>query len=74
MEKLAEAASTVDSLSQDANQQRILLGKKQSEAEEALQRITASMAQAADRRHEVEDLQQKLSVEEVYCKSKSQIA
>ncbi|GMH35100.1 hypothetical protein BSKO_02968 [Bryopsis sp. KO-2023] len=65
LEKLAEASATVDVLSQEASSQRVLLGQKQEEAEDALQRITASMAQAADRRREVEDLQKKLSIEEI---------
>ncbi len=43
--KLAEAEGTVDTLSKAADQQRQLLQVKQAEAEEALQRITKSMAQ-----------------------------
>lgn len=65
LEKLAEAEKTVDTLSQTATDQRKQLGKKQIDAENSLQRITSSMARAADRRREVEDLQNKLSAEEV---------
>jgi hypothetical protein len=65
LDKLAEASTTVDVLSRDADRQRTLLRTKQAEAEEALTRITASMEQAADRRKEVEVLRARLAAEEV---------
>ena len=65
LSKLAEAASTVDQLSKEAQQQRVLLQRKQTEAEQALQGITAAMAQASAHRQEVSVLQQQLGSDQV---------
>mmetsp|Transcript_9476 Transcript_9476/g.27062 ORF Transcript_9476/g.27062 Transcript_9476/m.27062 type:complete len:1740 (-) Transcript_9476:175-5394(-) len=62
--KLAEAEGTVDSLSREANVQQQELGKKEHEANEAMQHITVSIAEASERRKEVEQLQVKLAAEE----------
>jgi hypothetical protein len=60
LQKLSEAAATVDGLSRRAETQRAALTRKQAEADAALTRITASMEQAADRRKEVEVLRARL--------------
>ncbi len=65
LSKLAEAEAAVDGLSREAEVQRSLLRTKQSEADQALGDITASMQQATERRREVEDLTGKLQREEV---------
>jgi dynein heavy chain 2 len=54
----------VAELSQQAGEQQILLAEKQEQADEALQRITVSMAAASERKREVETLQVKLGKEE----------
>lgn len=63
--KLAEAATTVDSLSQEAGQQRSLLKSKQVEAERALQGITVAMESAGSHRQEVSVLQKQLALDQV---------
>ena len=64
LSKLAEAEATVDTLSREANDQQQELGRKESEANEAMQRITVSIGEASERRKEVESLQSRLAVEE----------
>ncbi|KAF6261448.1 ATP-binding dynein motor region D5-domain-containing protein [Scenedesmus sp. NREL 46B-D3] len=61
LDRLAEAAGTVDELSQQAEAQRTLLATKQGEADAALGNIQSSMEVAADRRREVEQLRQQLA-------------
>ena len=63
--KLAEAAATVDTLSQEAGQQRSLLKSKQMEAERALQGITVAMESAGSHRQEVSVLQKQLALDQV---------
>ena len=62
--KLEEAAEAVSQLSEQAVEQQKLLAEKQEQADEALQRITVSMAAASERKKEVEILQEKLGKEE----------
>ncbi len=64
LDKLQEAATTVDTLSRQAQSQRALLVQKQSEADEAMSSIQASMGQAAERRREVEVLRGRLHEDE----------
>ncbi|KXZ45909.1 DHC7 protein [Gonium pectorale] len=68
--KLAEAAKTVDTLSAEAEKQRIVLKAKQAEADEALVHIQDSMMKAADRRKEVEVLKKRTAIEEVQMKER----
>ncbi|GLI62890.1 cytoplasmic dynein 1b heavy chain [Volvox africanus] len=68
--KLAEAAVTVDTLSVEAEKQRVVLKAKQAEADEALVHIQNSMLKAADRRKEVEVLKKRTAVEEVEMKQR----
>ncbi|GFR50179.1 hypothetical protein Agub_g12346, partial [Astrephomene gubernaculifera] len=68
--KLAEAAKTVDTLSVEAEKQRVVLKAKQAEADEALVHIQNSMLKAADRRKEVEVLKKRTAVEEVEMKQR----
>ncbi|KAK3283536.1 hypothetical protein CYMTET_8768 [Cymbomonas tetramitiformis] len=65
LDKLGEAESKVDELSQQAGKQRALLAEKQAQAEQALTQITASMQRASESKMEVETLQKRLSEEEV---------
>lgn len=67
LQKLSEAAATVDSLQRRAEAQRQRLSQKQSEADTALAHITSSMEQAADRRREVEGLRNVLEGSQVRC-------
>eukprot|EP00798_Chlamydomonas_sp_ICE-L_P023166 gene23167-30374_t len=71
LSKLAEAESTVATLSKNADKQRALLQVKQAEAEEALGFIQKSMMQAADRSKEVEILKKKTAVEEGVMKERT---
>ena len=64
LSKLEEAAGAVSELSTQAVEQQKLLAEKQEQADEALQRITVSMAAASERKKEVEILQEKLGKEE----------
>jgi dynein heavy chain 2 len=57
LDKLAEAASKVDALSAQASSQRTLLAQKQTQAEAALQQITAAMQLASASKNEVTQLQ-----------------
>jgi dynein heavy chain 2 len=59
LEKLEEARRTVDVLSRQAGDQKILLNQKKAEASAALIEITKSMEQKAERKQEVEALQAK---------------
>lgn len=68
--KLAEAAVTVDTLSAEAEKQRVVLKAKQAEADEALVHIQDSMLKAADRRKEVEVLKKRTAIEEVEMKER----
>nr|BCL66104.1 cytoplasmic dynein 1b heavy chain [Volvox africanus] len=68
--KLAEAAITVDTLSVEAEKQRLVLKAKQAEADEALVHIQNSMLKAADRRKEVEVLKKRTAVEELEMKQR----
>nr|BBC28429.1 cytoplasmic dynein 1b heavy chain [Yamagishiella unicocca] len=68
--KLAEAAVTVDTLSVEAEKQRVVLKAKQAEADEALVHIQNSMLKAADRRKEVEVLKKRTAIEEVEMKER----
>ena len=62
--KLRDAAAAVDVLSRDAATKQVLVTKKQQEADAALDAITSRMAQASERKMEVETLQQTLGKEE----------
>ena len=62
--KLTEAAAAVDVLSKDAGKKAQLVSTKQTEADAALDAITSRMAQASERKVEVEQLQTTLSAEE----------
>lgn len=64
LHKLHDAGRTVDELTQEATQKKALVTQKQGEADNALERITESMAKASDRRVEVEQLQRELGGEE----------
>lgn len=50
LEKLGEARRTVDVLSRDAGEQKVLLNQKKAEANAALVEITKSMEQKAERK------------------------
>eukprot|EP00050_Salpingoeca_kvevrii_P020215 m.95860 g.95860 ORF g.95860 m.95860 type:complete len:4292 (+) comp8765_c0_seq1:164-13039(+) len=62
--KLQEASSRVDDLKAKAKKQSALLSAKQKEANEALEEITASMAQAGQQKSEVELVKRELAQEE----------
>ena len=64
LNKLGEAEATVDTLSREAEEQRVLLQHKQSQAAKALQGITVAMQKASESKKEVEQLQSKLGREE----------
>lgn len=64
LSKLSEAEALVDELKAKAQEQSILCGRKQLEADQALEDITASMETASKQRTIVEDLQQSLGTEE----------
>merc|ERR1712078_37335 len=64
LNKLGEAEATVDTLSREAEEQRVLLQHKQSQADKALQGITVAMQKASESKTEVEQLQSKLGREE----------
>ena len=73
--KLTEAAQAVDSLSKDAAKKQLLVSKKQAEADAALDAITTRMAQASERKLEVEQLQSTLGAEEARLNvEKAQVA
>lgn len=59
LDKLEEARRTVDVLSRNAGEQKVLLKQKKAEANAALAEITKSMEQKAERKQEVEALQAK---------------
>ena len=61
--KLNEATALVDELKTKAAAQRSLLAVKQSEADEALEQITASMSAASERKSEMEVIKGKQSEE-----------
>lgn len=56
LSKLAEAESTVDSLSSEAQEQRVALTAKQAEVDVAMEAIEAAMEAASSRKAEVERL------------------
>ena len=60
LSKLLDAEKTVDTLTRDATQQRGELKVKQTEADEAMEQITEALANASDRRRQVETLQVQL--------------
>ena len=62
--KLNEAAASVDILSKDAAKKQAQVSTKQQEADAALDAITTRMAQAGERKVEVEQLQSTLGAEE----------
>ena len=64
LNKPGEAEATVDTLSREAEEQRVLLQHKQSQADKALQGITVAMQKASESKKEVEQLQSKLGREE----------
>jgi len=64
LNKLGEAEATVDTLSREAEEQRVLLQHKQAQADKALQGITVAMQKASESKKEVEQLQSKLGREE----------
>ena len=68
--KLADAEETVDQLSQQAQDQKVQLKKKQAEADEALARIQAAMEQMAKARQEVETLQNKCKHDQKFITEK----
>ncbi|GBG84147.1 hypothetical protein CBR_g38121 [Chara braunii] len=72
LDKLTGAANKVDELSREAAEQRTLLAEKQSQAEQALKKITASMQRASMRRTEVEQLKNLLREEELQLQSRKQ--
>jgi dynein heavy chain 2 len=57
LEKLAEAQRQVDSLSTEANEKKKRLSVAQKEASVSMQKISVSMEQKAERKTEVEALQ-----------------
>ncbi|CAD8135851.1 unnamed protein product [Paramecium octaurelia] len=64
LEKLQEANNLVNKLTQEAQEKKVLLSKKQLEADDALQKISKAMQDAAERRQETEQLQRYLQEEE----------
>ncbi|MEW5298927.1 MAG: hypothetical protein WDW36_001997 [Sanguina aurantia] len=70
LSKLAEAASTVDTLSRAADKQKTLLGAKSAEADVALKQIQVSMSIAAERGKEVEALRKRTGLEEGQMKNR----
>ena len=56
LSKLAEAETTVDELSSEAQKQREALTAKQTEVDESMEAIEAAMEAASSRRAEVEQL------------------
>ncbi|KAL0018230.1 hypothetical protein WJX79_009392, partial [Trebouxia sp. C0005] len=65
LSKLAGAAATVDTLSKEAQQQRVQLKASQVQAEQALQNITAAMEQASGHRQEAALLKKQLADDQV---------
>ncbi|KAL0047749.1 hypothetical protein WJX82_010930, partial [Trebouxia sp. C0006] len=65
LSKLAGAAATVDTLSKEAQQQRVQLKASQVQAEQALQNITAAMEQASGHRQEAASLKKQLADDQV---------
>jgi len=70
VDKLTEASKYVDTLSQDATQQGILLAEKQKETDNALKQITESMLQASNKKKEMEQLSVELNMEEEKIQAK----
>jgi len=64
LQKLTDAAQQVDVLSKDAHEKAAAVSQKQKEADSALEQITQRMAQASERKVEVEQLQKSLGQEE----------
>lgn len=56
LDRMEEARKTVDVLSKNAAEQKILLKQKKAEANSALAEISKSMEQKAERKQEVEAL------------------
>jgi len=54
IQKLEDAAKLVDDLSRKAQQQKVLLKQKQIEANQAMQLITKSLEEKAERKQEIE--------------------
>ncbi|KAL6598153.1 dynein heavy chain and region D6 of dynein motor-domain-containing protein [Neocallimastix sp. 'constans'] len=70
VDKLTEASKYVDTLSQDASRQGILLAEKQKETDSALKQITESMLQASNKKKEMEQLSVELNKEEEKIQAK----
>ena len=72
--KLQDAENQVQELKKTAEKQKQLLAHKQKEADEALKQITKAMEKAAERRQEMESLQNKLQEDNVKInKRKSEV-
>jgi len=59
LEKLTEAARSVDILEKEAGEQRLLLREKQAAADDAMTAITNALSAASERRHEASILSSK---------------
>ena len=70
VDKLTEASKYVDTLSQDATRQGVLLAEKQKETDSALKQITESMLQASNKKKEMEQLSVELNMEEEKIQAK----
>ena len=70
VDKLTEASKYVDTLSQDASKQGLLLAEKQKETDNALKQITESMLQASNKKKEMEQLSVELNIEEEKIQAK----
>ena len=70
LDKLREAAETVDKLSQKAQNQKVLLKEKQSEADAALDKINIALEKKADRKQEAEKLRSKCLEDEEVIKER----
>ncbi|KAL3130926.1 hypothetical protein ABBQ38_000251 [Trebouxia sp. C0009 RCD-2024] len=70
LNKLAGAAANVDTLSKEAQHQRVQLKASQVQAEQALQSITAAMEQASGHRQEAAVLKNQLAADQVSINSR----
>ncbi|CAD7952833.1 unnamed protein product, partial [Amoebophrya sp. A25] len=66
--KLQEVYQTVETLQEDAVQKQITLQEKQLQAQQALEKIRRAMARAAERKQEVEQLEQMTQQDELVNK------
>ena len=66
IQKLEEAAKLVDDLSKKAQNQKVLLKQKQVEASQAMNLITKSLEEKAERKQEIEQLKKRCTEDEQF--------